>query len=156
MHQGSGNMDWFDRLSANRFVDALMLANAQGNLMRASRPFSNDDELLTSMLQAFEVLAQTITSEFGFGAARMIQLATEDGHILLMPLHDSAYYAAALLRRNAPVNLVMAELERVLSVISYEELRGIDPDRELIAAEASELIEAVEAWLRSYPTEDEE
>jgi predicted regulator of Ras-like GTPase activity (Roadblock/LC7/MglB family) len=149
-------MDWFDRLSANRFVDALMLANSQGNLMRASRPFSSDDELLTSMLQAFEVLAQTITGEFGFGAARMIQLATEEGHILLMPLHDSAYYAAALLRRNAPVNLVMAELERVLSVISYEELRTMDPDRELVAAEANELIEAVEEWLRDLPADDDD
>jgi predicted regulator of Ras-like GTPase activity (Roadblock/LC7/MglB family) len=149
-------MDWFDRLSANRFVDALMLANSQGNLMRASRAFSSDDELLTSMLQAFEVLAQTITNEFGFGSARMIQLATEEGHILLMPLHDSAYYAAALLRRNSPVNLVMAELERVLSVISYEELRDMDPDRELVAAEATELIEAVEEWLRDHPAEDED
>ena len=53
-------MDWFERLAGNQYVEAVMLANNQGRLLRTSRSMRSSDELLASMFQAAEVLAQTL------------------------------------------------------------------------------------------------
>jgi predicted regulator of Ras-like GTPase activity (Roadblock/LC7/MglB family) len=148
-------MNWFERLAANRYIDVVLLANNQGRLLRSSRPISSDDELLPSMLQAFEVLAQTLTSEFSVGSARMIQISTELGHILLFPMIDSMYYVVIMIERTAPLMLIMVELERALGKLAQEDF---DPFDEAVLLsdypsdlDADEIIEAVQEWLRHRP-----
>jgi predicted regulator of Ras-like GTPase activity (Roadblock/LC7/MglB family) len=148
-------MNWFERLVGNRYIDVVLLANNQGRLLRASRPISSDDDLLPSMLQAFEVLAQTLTSEFSVGVAKMIQISTELGHILLFPMVDSTYYVVVMVERTAPLMLIMVELERALSKLKQEDF---DPFDEAVLLsdhpsdlDADELIQAVQEWLRHRP-----
>jgi predicted regulator of Ras-like GTPase activity (Roadblock/LC7/MglB family) len=148
-------MDWFERLAGNRYIDVLLLANNQGRLLRSSRPISSDDELLPSMLQAFEVLAQTLSTEFACGTAKMIQISTELGHIMLFPLINSNYYVVVMVERAAPLMLIMVELDRTLSRLRQEEF---DPFEEAILLSdqpsdlnADEIIEAVQEWLRQRP-----
>jgi predicted regulator of Ras-like GTPase activity (Roadblock/LC7/MglB family) len=148
-------MDWFERLTNNRYIDMVMVINSQGNMLRASRPLSSDDEMLPSMLQALEVLAQTLTTEFAIGAAKMIQISTEFGHIILFPVISSAYYIVIMVERAAPLMLIMVELDRTLSKLTQEDF---DPFEEamLIAdqpsdLDANEIIQAVEEWLRGRP-----
>lgn len=148
-------MDWFERLARNRYIDVLLLANNQGRLLRCSRPLTSDDELLPSMLQAFEVLAQTLSNELACGTAKMIQISTELGHILLFPLMRSKYYAVVMADRSAPLMLVLVELDRTLSRLRQEDF---DPFEEAILLSshpsdlnADEIIEAVQDWLRQRP-----
>jgi hypothetical protein len=148
-------MNWFERLAANRYIDVLLLANNQGRLLRSSRPLSSYEELLPSMLQAFEVLAQTLTSEFAVGTAKMIQISTELGHIILFPLISSTYYVVIMVERAAPLMLVMVELDRTLARLKQEDF---DPFEEALLLSdqpsdlnADEIIEAVQEWLRQRP-----
>lgn len=145
-------MDWFDRLVSNRHFEAVILTDNQGNLLRSSRAMGDSDETLPSMLQAMEVLAQTLTAEFGCGEARMVHVATEIGHLMLFPLVNSSYYLALLAGRNAPLTLITVELERVLRKLTSDDL--VAYDKPVVLAEessdldAQEIIQAVEAWLR--------
>lgn len=138
-------MDWFDRLAGNRHIEVVMLANNQGHLLRSSRGVSSDDELLPSMLQALEVLAQTLSEEFGCGAAQMVQLSTEGGHLLLFPLAQSTAYLVVMVERSAPLMLILIEIERTLKTLTPGDLAALGQEPEL---DAGELIEAVEEWLR--------
>jgi predicted regulator of Ras-like GTPase activity (Roadblock/LC7/MglB family) len=150
-------MDWFERLSNNRYIEAVLLANNQGRLLRSSREISSEDELLPSMLQAFEVLAQTLTAEFGCGEARMVHIMTEQGHLMMFPLFNSSYYVLAMVERTAPVMLVTVELERTLSRVSVDDLPVVEDDiggqPDLAELDATELIEAVREWLRQRPAD---
>jgi len=148
-------MNWFERLAGNRYIDVLLLANNQGRLLRSSRPLSSDEELLPSMLQAFEVLAQTLTTEFAVGAAKMIQISTELGHIILFPLVASTYYVVIMVERSAPLMLVMVELDRTLSRLKQEDFDSFE-EAMLLSDQpsdlnADEIIEAVQEWLRQRP-----
>lgn len=144
-------MDWFERLASNRYVDVLMVANNQGQLLRSSRSISSEDELLPSMLQALEVLAQTLAEEFGCGAAQMVQLSTENGHLLLFPLAQSTHYLVVLVERIAPLMLILIEIERTLKSLSPDDLAVLNQSPEL---DAGELIEAVEEWLRGRTADE--
>lgn len=151
-------MDWFDRLVSNRHLEAVILTDNQGNLLRSSRAMGDADEALPSMLQAMEVLAQTLTSEFDCGEARMVHVATELGHLMLFPLLNSTYYLALLAGRNAPLALITVDLERVLRKLTPDDLVAYEKSA-LLSEEsgdldAGEIIEAVEAWLRRRPTGD--
>lgn len=144
-------MDWFERLAANRYIEFVLLANNQGRMLRSSRPLKSDDDLLPSMFQAFEVLAQTLVAEFDTGGARMMQISTERGHILLYPLLSSVYYVAIVVERTAPIMLLTVEIERALRALKqndldpFDEMPPVDPVSDL---DAMELIEAVREWLR--------
>jgi predicted regulator of Ras-like GTPase activity (Roadblock/LC7/MglB family) len=148
-------MNWFDRLSGNRYIDVVLLANNQGRLLRSSRPISSDDDLLPSMLQAFEVLAQTLTTEFAVGVAKMIQISTELGHILLFPMIGSSYYIVVMVERTAPLMLIMVELERTLSKLRQVDFDPFDEAAVLSDTpsdlNADEIIQAVQEWLRQRP-----
>lgn len=148
-------MDWFERLASNRYIDCVLLANNQGRMLRSSSTLKSDDDLLPSMFQAFEVLAQTLVAEFDTGDARMMQISTERGHILLYPLLGAFYYIAVVVERTAPIMLLTVEIERVLRALKQED---IDPFEEALLfsdkpsdLDASELIEAVREWLRGRP-----
>lgn len=148
-------MDWFDRLVNNRHFEAVILTDNQGNLLRSSRAMGDADEALPSMLQAMEVLAQTLTSELGCGEARMVHVSTEIGHLMLFPLVNSTYYLALLAGRNAPLALITVELERVLRKLTPDDLVAYEKPamlpEETSDLDAQEIIEAVEAWLRRKP-----
>lgn len=148
-------MDWFDRLVGNRHIEAVILTNNQGHLLRSSRALGGEDEVLPSMLQAMEVLAQTLTAEFGCGEARMVHVATEMGHLMLFPLVNSTYYLVMLTDRNAPLALITVELERTLRKLTPDDLAAYEKPallpEESGDMDAQEIIEAVEAWLRRRP-----
>lgn len=140
--------DWFDRLAGNRYIEIVILANNQGQLLRSSRPIASEEDLIPSMLQALEVLAQTLAAEFNCGAAQMVQLATEQGHLLLFPQLGSTYYVAVLVERTAPLMLILIELERTLGKLTADDFALYDTEAEL---DADQLIEAVREWLRGRP-----
>ncbi len=148
-------MNWFDRLAGNRYIDVVLVANNQGQLLRSSRPISSDDDLLPSMLQAFEVLAQTLSAEFSVGVTKMVQISTELGHILLFPMLTSSYYIVVMVERTAPLMLIMVELERTLSKLRQEDFDPYEETAFLLDSssdlDADELIEAVQEWLRQRP-----
>lgn len=137
-------MDWFDRLVANRYIEVALVTNNQGQLLRSSRAFGRDDEMLPSMLQALEMLAQTLTTELGCGAAHMVQLSTEQGHLLLFPVLQSAYYVVVMVEKTAPLMLVIIGVERALRDLTEDDFTIFDDAPEL---NADELIEAVREWL---------
>ncbi len=148
-------MDWFERLAGNQYIEAVWLANNQGRILRASRSMRSSDELIASMFQAAEVLAQSLAEEFGLGKAEMVQITTQRGHLMLFPLVSSTHYIAVLVERNAPIMLLMVELGRVLKTITPDELA---PYTQLIGQtddtsdlDAAELIEAVREWLQRRP-----
>jgi predicted regulator of Ras-like GTPase activity (Roadblock/LC7/MglB family) len=145
-------MDWFERLERNRYIEMVMVTDNQGHLLRSSRALGSDDELLPSMIQAFEALAQTLTAEFDCGDARMVQVSTEQGHLLVFPLIESLYYVAVLTQRAAPLMLITVELERTLRGLGHADLMLLEQSSGLSdELDAEELIEAVEDWLRRRP-----
>lgn len=151
-------MDWFERLSRNRYIEAIILANNQGSLLRASPPLGNQDEVLPSMLQALEVLAQTLTGELGCGEARMVHISTEQGHLMLFPLIGSTYYLAVMVELSAPLALIMIELDRTLRDLRPDDLAAYEVPfmlpEEADDLDAREIIEAVQDWLKRRPPAD--
>lgn len=151
-------MDWFDRLVSNRYIEAVILTNNEGHLLRSSRALGSEDEVLPSMLQAMEVLAQTLTAEFDCGEARMVHIATELGHLLLFPLVNSTYYLVLMAERTAPLALITVELDRTLRSLTADDLAAYDRPftlpEEAGDLDAEEIIAAVQAWLRRKPFDD--
>jgi len=137
-------MDWFDQLITNKHIEVALVTNNQGQLLRSSRAFGRDDEMLPSMLQALEMLAQTLTTELGCGTAHMVQLSTELGHLLLFPVMQSSYYVVVMVERTAPLMVVIIAVERLLRDLKEEDFTIFDDAPEL---NADELIEAVREWL---------
>ena len=149
-------MDWFERLAVNPHIESVLLADNQGRILRSTRPMGSDGEMAASMLQAAEVLAQSLSAEFGCGEAKMLQISTKREHIMLFPLVNSTYYLVVMVERVAPLIVVMTEIERAMTNIDADELAGLDerPMRsdDTPVLDAEELIEAVREWLRSRST----
>lgn len=145
-------MDWFERLAGNQYIEMVMLSNNEGRLLRSSRPMRSGDELIASMFQAAEVLAQTLAEEFGLDGAEMVQISTQHGHLMLFPLAHSTHYVVVMTQRSAPYLLLMVEIDRVLKTITPDDLavygQVIGQPDDLAELDAAELIEAVREWLR--------
>lgn len=147
-------MDWFERLAVNPHIESVLLADNQGRILRSTRPLGSDAETAASMLQAAEVLAQSLSAEFGCGEAKMLQISTKREHIMLFPLLNSTYYLVVMVERVAPLMVVMTEIERAMTNIDLDELAAYD-ERPMMRSDdtpvldAEELIEAVREWLRS-------
>ena len=149
---------WYERLVSNPHIEAVVIANDQGQILHSTRLLRSDQETLASMFQAMEVLAQVLVQEFRIGAARMIQVTTDSSHILLLPLAESTCFLVVEVARTAPLLLLMVELERVVAEVDPVDLAALQhmsiiepPDSEL---DAAELIDAVQEWLRNRPTRD--
>jgi predicted regulator of Ras-like GTPase activity (Roadblock/LC7/MglB family) len=140
----------------NPQIEALLVADTQGRILRSSRELSSDDERVASMLQSMEVLAQSLAAEFACGKAQLVQLSTSEHHIILLPLIRSAYFLVVQTRRSAPLTLLMIEIERVIQRLRQDDLVVMQaPLRELpdeVALDAAELIEAVREWLQNRPS----
>ena len=54
-------MQWLDHLMNNPHIEGLLLANSDGGVLHSTRPLRSEDERVASMLQAVEVLAQTLS-----------------------------------------------------------------------------------------------
>ncbi len=145
-------MDWFERLISNPYIDSVLLADNQGNILRSTHPLRSDSEIAASMLQSAEVLAQTLAQEWGCGVARMLQISTQWEHIMLFPIMSSAYYLVIQVERTAPLMLVMVDLERALEEVTAEELADLRTvtcaSDDTPVLDAAELIQAVQEWLR--------
>ncbi len=147
-------MDWFERLAVNPHIESVLLADNQGRILRSTRPLGSDAETAASMLQAAEVLAQSLSAEFGCGEAKMLQISTKREHIMLFPMANSTYYLVVMVERVAPLMVVMTEIERAMTSIDLNELAALDERRMMRSddtpvLDAEELIEAVREWLRS-------
>ena len=114
--------DWFERLAENPHIEALVVADNQGGILRSTRELRSDREQSASMVQAMEVLAQALSTALNCGPAHLIQLSTDRDHILLFPLADSAYFLVVQTQRTAPLALLMVELERVVAAIEIGDL----------------------------------
>jgi predicted regulator of Ras-like GTPase activity (Roadblock/LC7/MglB family) len=148
-------MDWFERLAGNQYVDMVLLANNEGRILRSSRPMRSSDELVASMFQAAEVLAQTLADEFDLGSAEMVQISTKFGHLMLFPLANSTHYIVVIVGRAAPYLLLMVEIGRVLKTVTSNDLavytQLVGQNDNLSELDAAELIEAVREWLQQRP-----
>lgn len=143
-------MQWLDRLKSNPYITALVLASDEGVVLQSTRPLRSDDEQIASMIQVFEVLAQTLADAAQYGSADVVHMATSQEHLVLFPLLHSRYYLLLVLERSAPLQLVMVEVQRVLKNI---QMGDIEDDRLVIddtpVLDAAELIEAVQNWLHN-------
>lgn len=149
-------MSWLDRLLANPNIQTVLIADNQGRVLHSSRPLSSEDELVASMVQAADVLANTILSEFGRGPIQMLQISTSSEHLLIFPLPLSSFHLVLIVDYEASLKEVLDVLERLLPEIDLSALSlareqplrpAITPldDSEL---DANELIEAVREWLQ--------
>lgn len=143
--------NWFERLVENTYIEAVLLADNQGRVLKSSRPLSSDDELIASMLQSMEVLAQTLAQEFDCGPAQMLQISSHNGHLFILPQINSTYYVVIIVERAAPLLLLMIEIDRVLANLTcddfaaFEHYAGNVTDSDEL--NATEIIEAVREWL---------
>jgi predicted regulator of Ras-like GTPase activity (Roadblock/LC7/MglB family) len=148
-------MGWFERLESNPHIDAVVIADTQGRILRTTRPLSSDQETVASMFQTLEVLAQTLAGELRSGKASLIHLITEYSHILLYPLLDSTFFLVVEAERNAPLMLLAIEMERVIADVKASDL--VDMQKSLVQVDehseldAQELIDAVQEWLHNRP-----
>ncbi len=156
-------MKWFDRISANRYVTTVLLADDQGRILRSSRPLRSDEERIASMLQSVEVLAQSLAAELWNSLAEMIHITTDSDHLLVFPLSDSRYVALVMLPRTAPLLLLLVEIRRALAEVEADELHALaqqprvhNGDNTVMDPEAQELIDAVQEWLNQQRMSDEE
>lgn len=149
-------MGWFERLENNPHVEAVVIADTQGQILRTTRPLSSDQETVASMFQSLEVLAQTLSGELRSGRASLIHLITEYSHIVLYPLLDSTFFLVVEFERSAPLMLLAVDLERIIAEIKasdFEDMRRSLAQTEVHSElDAQELIDAVQAWLRSRPS----
>lgn len=148
-------MDWFERLTSNPYINAVLLVDNLGNILQSTYPLGSDHAQVGSMLQSAEVLAQTLAEELNCGEARMLQISTQWEHIMLFPLFASSYYLVVQVERTAPLMLVMVDVERALDEVRRESLDQFEMKSALDdtpALDAAELIEAVQEWLRGRPT----
>jgi len=145
--------EWFERLIENRYIEAILLADNKGRVLRSSRPLRSDDELIASMFQSVEVLAQALSKELQCGAAQMVQISAQNGHLLMFPLINSTYYLVAIVGRAAPLLLLMIELERIISDLTAGDIAVFEDDLPTYREDdsemldAAELIRAVQEWL---------
>lgn len=149
-------MSWLDRLLANPHIQTVLIADNQGRVLHSSRPLSSEDELVASMVQAADVLADTILSEFGRGPIQMLQISTGSEHLLIFPLPLSNFHLVLIVDYEAALKDVLDALERLLPEIDLSALTLAreQPVRPLITPpddselNADELIEAVREWLQ--------
>ena len=146
-------MEWFDHLADNPHVEALLVSDNQGHVLRSTRTLKSDHEQVASMVQSFEALAQALVSDLNCGPAQMVQFTTDLDHILVYPLLGSTYFLVVQASRQAPLLLLTVELERVIAklvssdfVVMREFSRYADDTPVL---DAAELIDAVREWLQS-------
>jgi predicted regulator of Ras-like GTPase activity (Roadblock/LC7/MglB family) len=149
-------MEWFERLSENPLIEAVLLTDNQGRILRSSRPMPSDDELIASMIQAAEVLAQSLVSELKCGPAQMVQISTANEHVLIFPLANSTYNLVVMVARSNPLLAIIEDLELLVPKIDLGELAALEqtlPPPNTLSNEddldAEELIEAVREWLQS-------
>lgn len=141
-------MDWFKKLLADPYIEVVMVADNQGRLLRSSRGYSSDDDMLPSMLQALEVLGQTLADEFSSGVTQMVLLTTEKAHLLLFPLLQSTYYILLVIERSAPLASIVLTVETNLQELTVDDFMVEENPPPL---NADELIEAVREWLKRRP-----
>lgn len=159
-------MEWFVQLKESPHIEALLILSNQGEVLHSTYPQENYHKYTASMLQSAEVLAQALAQELGCGMAQLLQFSTKNHHIILLPMFTSTYYLVVLVQRAAPMLLVMTMLEQAIEQVMIEDLRMLSkqegpPEVAGPAAEglsdldASELIAAVEAWLRDRSRGDD-
>ena len=156
-------MKWFQRLSDNPLIEAVLLTDNRGRILRSSRPMPSDDELIASMIQAAEVLAQSLVVELDRGPVQMVQITTDREHLLLFPLAHSTYHLAVIVGREVPLTAVLDDLEQILPGIDTGELAALDQAAGGLPGDsgdgdelnADELIEAVREWLQRKSSDSE-
>lgn len=141
-------MDWFEHMSTHQHVEMVLVADNQGHLLRSSRELRDDNEMLPAMLQALEVIAQSLSDEVACGAAQMVLLSTEHSYLLLFPLYHSTYYVLVMVGKSAPLPWLIPYIEQTLAGLTLKDFIAFD---ELPDMDSRELIDAVHEWLLQRP-----
>jgi len=68
---------------------------------------------VASMIRAAEVLARGLADALGRGEMHLLQLTTQDGHILVIPC-GAAYYLILLTGVNAPLEAITTTIQQTL------------------------------------------
>lgn len=153
-------MNWFLRLRSNPYVEMVLITDNEGHILLSSRSMPSRDELIASMIQSAEVLAQSLSEELERGAMQMLQISTDKAHILVFPLAFSVFHLVVVVMYSAPLATIIPLVERIVSAINPAELAQLQTPPSAPAGEeddldAEELIEAVRQWLHNRSTNAE-
>ncbi|HVO43699.1 MAG TPA: roadblock/LC7 domain-containing protein [Aggregatilineales bacterium] len=146
-------MSWFYDITQNPHIDVALLVDSTGKLVATTNRVGSEAQRVASMIKAAEVLARGLAIELGRGEMHTMQLSTKNGHLIVMPA-GSAHYLIVLTNRDAPLETVTDEMQRMLGGLQEDDLKAAlqrpvrTPFDDL---DIAELIDAVTTWLHSLP-----
>ena len=149
-------LSWFHEITRNRYVDVALLVDNTGHLASSSRRVGSAANRIAPMINAAEEIAHGLATALDLGAMRMLQLSTQSGHLLVLPV-GATYYLIVLMGRGAPLELLISYIQRLIGRLSEEEIilalkSGASPLDDL---DVNELIDAVSEWLHSGGDSDD-
>ncbi len=144
-------MSWFYEITHNPHIDVALLVNSSGKLVATTNRVGSEAQRVASMIKAAEVLARGLSAELGSGEMHSLQLSTQSGHVLVLPV-GAAHYLIVLTGKDAPLELITVYMQRLLGGMDEDELstalqQPIKPPVDDF--DVQELIEAVSEWLRN-------
>ena len=144
-------MSWFYEITHNPYIDVALLVDSNGRLVATSNRVGSEAQRVASMIKAAEVLARGLSVELGGGEMHSLQLSTQFGHVLVLPV-GIAHYLIVLAGRDAPLELITVNMQRLLDDMDEDALaaavqKPIEPPSDDF--DVDELIDAVSEWLRS-------
>lgn len=149
-------VSWFNEITRNPYVDVALLVDNAGRLLATSNRAGSEAQRVAAMIKAAEVLARGLSAELGRGDMNSLQLSTQSGHLLVMPV-GIAHYLIVLTNRHAPLELIFTYMQRLIDRMGEEEiaaaLRDFAPTRRLPSPleeiSPRDLIDAVSEWLHN-------
>lgn len=142
-------MSWFHEITRNPHIDVALLVDSAGKLVATTNRIGSEAQRVAAMIKAAEVLARGLAAELGRGEMHSLQLSTQNGHILVMPVGE-AHYLIILTSKDASLELIYHYVQRQLSDMQEDEIAAAlrQPVRSALDdLDVQELIEAVSDWL---------
>jgi predicted regulator of Ras-like GTPase activity (Roadblock/LC7/MglB family) len=140
---------WFHEITHNPHIDVALLVDHNGRLIATSTRIAGEAQRIASMVKAAEVLARGLTSELGRGDVRSLQLSTQAGHLLALPVANT-HYLIVLTGKDAPLELIFTYTQRLIEQLADEALTAFVKQAitsPLDDVDVDELIDAVSEWL---------
>ncbi len=145
-------MSWFYEITHNPYIDVALLVDCNGKLVATSNRIGSEAQRVASMIKAAEVLARGLSVELGGGEMHSLQLSTQSGHVLVLPV-GAAHYLIVLTGKDAPLELITVYMQRLLDHMEEDELaealQQAPADSDFDDFDVDELIDAVSEWLRN-------
>jgi predicted regulator of Ras-like GTPase activity (Roadblock/LC7/MglB family) len=142
-------LSWFYEITHNPYIDVALLVDSNGKLVATSNRVGSEAQRVASMIKAAEVLARGLSVELGGGEMHSLQLSTQFGHVLVLPV-GVAHYLIVLAGKDAPLELITVNMQRLLGDMDEDALAAAirkpieSPSDDF---DVDELIDAVSEWL---------